>query len=112
MFVCQNHGVRSGLFFSQLENRDVFVSCTVRNNAVELTVSAFLELNDVDMSAIEASCRENQAFVSLNVSENGVVASVKESALLLSKNKELAVSLFHQCCTVMLAIVPEGEDNQ
>lgn len=48
MFVCQNHGVRSGLFFSQLENRDVFVSCTVRNNAVELTVSAFLELNDVD----------------------------------------------------------------
>jgi hypothetical protein len=71
--------------------------------------------NDVDMSAIEASCRENQAFVSLNVSENGVVASVKESALLLSeldKNKELAVSLFHQCCTVMLAIVPEGEDNQ
>lgn len=115
MLVCQNHGVRSGLFFSQLENRDVFVSCTVRNNAVELTVSAFLELNDVDMSAIEASCRENQAFVSLNVSENGVVASVKESALLLSeldKNKELAVSLFHQCCTVMLAIVPEGEDNQ
>lgn len=115
MFVCQNHGVRSGLFFSQLENRDVFVSCTVRNNAVELTVSAFFELNDVDMSAIEASCRENQAFVSLNVSENGVVASVKESALLLSeldKNKELAVSLFHQCCTVMLAIVPEGEDNQ
>lgn len=50
MFVCQNHGVRSGLFFSQLENRDVFVSCTVRNNAVELTVSAFLELNDVDNS--------------------------------------------------------------
>ena len=49
MFVCQNHGVRSGLFFSQLENRDVFVSCTVRNNAVELTVSAFLELNDVDI---------------------------------------------------------------
>lgn len=48
MFVCQNHGVRSGLFFSQLESRDVFVSCTVRNNAVELTVSAFLELNDVD----------------------------------------------------------------
>jgi len=47
MFVCQNHGVRSGLFFSQLENRDVFVSCTVRNNAVELTVSAFLELNDI-----------------------------------------------------------------
>lgn len=52
MFVCQNHGVRSGLFFSQLENRDVFVSCTVRNNAVELTVSAFLELNDVDKTLI------------------------------------------------------------
>lgn len=115
MFVCQNHGVRSGLFFSQLESRDVFVSCIVRNNALELTVSAFLELNDVDMSIIEASCRENKAFVSLDVSENGVVASVKESALLLSeldKNKELAVGLFRQCCTVMLAIIPEGEGNQ
>ena len=85
MFVCQNHGVRSGLFFSQLESRDVFVSCTVRNNAVELTVSAFLELNDVDMSVIETSCRENKAFVSLDVSGNGVVASVKESALLLQR---------------------------
>lgn len=111
--VCESRNMRSGLFYSQLNNRELFIACTVHGVMMEVCVSVFLDMKELDMYAVEKSCRENAATVLLNVYGDGVVASVRKAALLdaeLTGNQKLAQHLYRNCRDVMHTIVPKAEE--
>lgn len=112
--VCESWNMRSGLFYSQLNSRELFIACTVHGVMMEVCVSVFLNMKELDMYALEESCRENAAAVLLNVYGDGVVASVRKTALLdteLAGNQKLAQHLYRDCRDVMRTIVPEPEER-
>lgn len=112
--VCESWNMRSGLFYSQLNSRELFIACTVHGVMMEVCVSVFLNMKELDMYALEESCRENAAAVLLNVYGDGVVASVRKTALLdtdLAGNQKLAQHLYRDCRDVMRTIVPKPEER-
>lgn len=69
------------------------MACTVHGVMMEVCVSVFLDMKELDMCAVEKSCQKNAAAVLLNVYGDGVVASVRKAALLdteLAGNQKLA----------------------
>ena len=111
--VCDSRNMRSGLFYSQLNNRELFIACTVHDVMMEVCVSVFLDMKELNMCAVEKSCRENAATVLLNVYGDGVVASVRKAAVLdteLAGNQKLAQHLYRDCRDVMRTIVPKTEE--
>lgn len=111
--MCESRNMRSGLFYSQLNNKELFIACTVHGVMMEVCVSVFLDMKELNMCTVEKSCRENAATVLLNVYEDGVVASVRKTALLdseLTENQKLAQHLYRNCRDVMHTIVPKSEE--
>lgn len=89
------------------------MACTVHGVMMEVCVSVFLDMKELDMYAVEESCRKNEAAVLLNVYGDGVVASVRKAALLdteLAGNQKLAQHLYQDCRDVMRTIVPKPEE--
>lgn len=93
------------------------MACTVHGVMMEVCVSVFLDMKELDMCAVEKSCQKNAAAVLLNVYGNvygdGVVASVRKAALLdteLAGNQKLAQHLYRDCRDVMRTIVPKPEE--
>lgn len=73
-----------------------------------MSVSAPFDRGDVDIHSIEECCEKDAAVVSLNVYEHGVIASVKETALLktgTANNAILVFELLNRCCAVMHNII-------
>ena len=79
------------------------MACTVHGVMMEVCVSVFLDMKELDMCAVEKSCQKNAAAVLLNVYGDGVVASVRKAAL-------LAQHLYRDCRDVMRTIVPKPEE--
>ena len=50
------------------------MACTVHGVMMEVCVSVFLDMKELDMCAVEKSCQKNAAAVLLNVYGDGVVA--------------------------------------
>ena len=80
--MCENLSVRSGSFYSHLDDKDLFIACNVQGEKIEMSVSTSFDRGDVDIHSVENCCEKNAAVISLNVYEHGVIASVKETALL------------------------------
>ena len=79
----------------------------------------FLDMKELDMCAVEESCRKNETAVLLNVYGDGVVASVRKEKLSglkarwdteLAGNQKLAQHLYRDCRDVMRTIVPKPEE--
>lgn len=46
--MCESWNMRSGLFYSQLNNRELFMACTVHGVMMEVCVSVFLDMKELD----------------------------------------------------------------
>lgn len=58
--MCESWNMRSGLFYSQLNNRELFMACTVHGVMMEVCVSVFLDMKELDMCAVEKAAKRMQ----------------------------------------------------
>ena len=106
--MCENLSVRSGSFYSHLDDKDLFIACNVQGEKIEMSVSTSFDRGDVDIHSVENCCEKNAAVISLNVYEHGVITSVKETALLkagTANDTMLVFELLNRCCAVMHNII-------
>lgn len=93
-----------------VDGTDIFVSCRVSNNMVELSASTYLQNDNLRLKQLSDKIREFPCQISLEVYGDGAVIAVRKLTPrqeFSENNMNALLNSLRQCCRFVLSLATE-----